>query len=579
MNIKEIKRVTVKIFTDWDENVGHLKWIWNLTKGFRKYIWGYLIISGFSMAISLSSSVAGKYAVDAATGFADGIFYKYLIVMAATTIISLIMNVVSNMFNSYVSEKYSFSLRAKMFNKIQRGNWFDVSKFHSGDIIVRINDDLNSIAGSIITLAPSVIVSGIQLLIVLSILLRYEPTLAIIGLIVGPLGFAVTVIFRKQYSKYEKKLRETRSEYQSFFQDVFSNLAITKVFQLEDYNIDRFEDTRSRRLSLVIKSSKVSAAMSSAMRIIYSGGYLLCFSYCAYLLSQNTSYANAGAIVNGTFTYGTMTLFLTLVNRIESSISSIGSLVPSLFSMLIAAKRVREVSEIEEEEYLEKNTEPKEVGVKVNNITFGYTEEVTVLNKVSFEIKPGKVVGLVGRSGTGKTTMIRLLLALTKPNDGSIEYIDENGTAEKASTASRRFISYVPQGNTLLTGTIRSNLAVSAPNVTEEAMWNALRIADADSFVKKLPEGLDTPISEKAGGISEGQAQRISIARAVLRDKPLLILDEATSALDEQTEAKICETISKEINKTCIIITHRSSMLKFCDNVIRINEEGNITLE
>jgi len=571
--------IVTQLFTNWDEIKGHLLWIWNLSKGFRKYVWGYLAISGVSMVISLGSSVASKYVVDAATGFAGGIFYKYLIVMAATTIVSLLMNAVSTLFNSYVSEKYSFSLMSEMFNKVQRGKWLEITKFHSADIIVRLTDDLSSISSSIITLIPSVIVAGIQLLIVLFVLLKYEPMLAIIGLVVGPLGFASTVIFRKKYLKYEKQLRETRSEYQSFFQDIFSNLAITKVFQLEDKNTARFEDVRSRRLGIVLNSSKIGVLMSSITRIIYSVGYLICFSYCAYLLSKNTSYDNAGAIMTGTFTYGTMTLFLSLVSRVQSSISSIGSIVPRLLSMYVSGKRVREVAEMGEENYVKKDSEPKRIGVKVRNLNFGYSDDTTVLHDISFDIPANKVYGLVGRSGTGKTTLIRLLLSLAKPNSGTIEYIDENGNSEEASTAVRRFISYVPQGNTLISGSIRSNLSISTNDVTEEQMWNALRIADAEKFVRKLPDGLDTPLSEKAGGISEGQAQRISIARAIIRNKPLLILDEATSALDEETEAKICESISREVDKTCIIITHRSSMLKYCDDVLRISEEGKLTID
>jgi len=576
MDYKEAKRLTKKALTNKGATLDLIKWIFALTKGVRRYIWAFLAISAASMGISLCTSVASKYAVDAATGYAGGVFYKYIIAMVITAVVSLILNAVSTRFNSYVSEKYSFTLKSEMFDRVQRGTWFDVSRFHSGDIIVRITDDISSIASNLITLIPSVIVASAQLVIVLYILLRYETTLALIGLVVGPTGFLASVLFRKKYTKYEKALKETDSEYHTFFQDVLSNVAITKVFQREDANNRTLEEIRDRRLDIVTKSSRVKVMMSSVMRIIYTGGYLLCFCYCAYLLSQNTTYENAGAIVKGTFTYGTMTLFLSLVSRVESSISSIGSMVPSLFSMMVCAKRIRDVSELEKEVYEPAETEPKSIGIKVNDLSFEYVDEITTLDRISFEIKPNRCVGLVGRSGTGKTTLVRLLLSLLKPNSGSITYIDENGNEEFASPASRRFISYVPQGNTLLSGTIRSNLAVSRENLSDDDMWNALRIADAEAFVRRLPDGLDTVLAEKAGGISEGQAQRIAIARAILRDKPLMIFDEATSALDEETEAKICEAISNEIDKTCIIITHRSSMLRYCDDVIRIGEDGKL---
>lgn len=272
-----------------------------------------------------------------------------------------------------------------------------------------------------------------------------------------------------------------------------------------------------------------------------------------------------------------MTLFLTLVGHVQGSIKSLGSVIPSMYSLVICAKRIREITEIEDEDYSEKATMPKSVSLKVSHVNFAYEDE-RILNDLNIIIPAHKYVGIVGSSGAGKTTFIRLMLSLITPDSGTMEYIDENNNVETVSPSSRRFISYVPQGNTLMSGTIRSNLLTGNKSATDDQMWKALEIADADEFVRNSPLQLDSVISEKAGGLSEGQAQRIAIARALLREKPILILDEATSALDEDTEARIFERITKQSDKTCFIITHRRSMLKYCDMIMEIDKSGKATL-
>ena len=323
-----------------------------------------------------------------------------------------------------------------------------------------------------------------------------------------------------------------------------------------------------------MKSSVLSSIMSSVMRLVYSLGYIVAFSWCAFRLSEATTYINSSGMEVATYTYGTMTLFLSLVGQVQGSIKMLGSVIPSMYSLVVCAKRIREITEIRDEDYSEKENMPETVSLKASHVNFTYDHE-TVLKDLDFEIPANKYIGIVGSSGAGKTTFIRLLLSLINPDSGTLEYVDQNSNAEIACPSSRRFISYVPQGNTLMSGTIRSNLLTGNKDATDEQMWKALELADADEFVRNTQLKLDHEISEKAGGLSEGQAQRISIARALLRDKPVLILDEATSALDEDTEAAIFERITKQKNKTCFIITHRRSMLRYCDMIMEIDKNGN----
>ena len=567
-----------QLLKNWDENKAHLIWLYNIGRGYKRYMWGFLFINLFSMVISLASSIAGKYVVDAATGYQSAFFTKYIIIMLSTSVVSILFSAASSMFSSYVHEKFAFSIKADMYDRVQRSIWHKLSKYHSGDLLSRLTSDIDTIASSIISLVPNLIVTGLQLMIVVVILLIYDPTLAMVGLVVGPIGLAAGLLYRKRYTQYQSKLRESQSAYYAFFQESLANIGVVKTFQLEDANNRHFQSIRDERMHLVMKSSVFGSIMSSVMRLVYSIGYIVAFSWCAYRLSTATTYINATGMDVATYTYGTMTLFLTLVGQVQGSIRSLGSVLPGLYSMLICAKRIREVTEIEAEAYDENREMPQKVSLRVDHVNFAY-ERRKVLNDLHFEIPAHKFVGIVGASGAGKTTFIRLLLSLIKPDSGTLEYIDENGSSEIVSPSSRRFISYVPQGNTLLSGTIRSNLLAGSKHATEAQMWQALETAGVAEFVREHPQGLDYVISEKARGLSEGQAQRISIARALLRDKPVLILDEATSALDETTETMILERLTKERNKTCFIITHRRSMLKYCDMVIEIGKNGEAVLK
>ena len=547
---------------EWKNNKDNVKWIITQGKGFRKYTIGFLIISFMSMVITLASSVAGKFVVDAATGYESDSFYKYILIMLGTTAVTILLSFFSALFTEYVGEKFAFSIRAEMFDKVQRSRWFDISRFHSADMLSRLTGDVNNLSSAIISIVPTAIVAFVELVIVAGILIYFDPVMALIGFVIGPLGAVAGTLYRRKYVKYRKELRESESEYYAFFQETLLNLPVTKAFQMEDGNASFFEKIRKNRLTLVMNSSRLGALMSVFMRIVYNLGYVVAFSWCAYRLSDPTT----------GYTYGTMTLFLSLVSVLQGTIRSLGSILPQMMSTVVSAKRLREITEVPAEEYTDKTDIPESVGLLMKDVTFAYDTE-NVLKSVSIRVNPSERVGIVGSSGAGKTTFIRLLLSLVEAQSGEVYYIAD-GVEEKISPASRRFISYVPQGNTLMSGTIRSNLLTADPHASDDEMWAALEIACADKFVRKCPQGLDTPLSEKAGGLSEGQAQRIAIARAVLRNRPVLIFDEATSALDESTEAKIFERLSAQTDKTCFIITHRRSMLRYCDSVFELDGEG-----
>ena len=547
-----------------DKNIKLFKWMVRITKPYVHYIIIILCISLVSMGISYASTIIGKYVVDDATkGAVD---FRNITLMCATTVISIIIGIFSSVLSSYINEKFSFNIRKRLFNDIQRSVWIKISKLHSGDLVTRLTSDVGGLADGLISLLPSTIITISRLLISFFILFYYDKAIAVIALILGPIGALCMLFFKESFKKYQTQLRESESEYRTFMQECLSDLTVIKTFMQEDINEKKMEEIKDKRLKLVIKSTQLSSIMGAVMKIVYSMGYVIAFCWGSYRIST------------GDITYGTLTVFITLVSQVQGSVSGLTGLFPQIYRMLISAERISDVTEMEKESYEGKTDIPEKVGLVLKKVSFAYDKEI-ILNDFSFTVKPGEKIGIVGSSGAGKTTLIRMLLALTTPQKGSIIYKLPD-TDETACPDSRRFISYVPQGNTLKTGTIAENVMVGKSEATDQMIQKALKMASADKFIDKLPDKLDTKISEGAVGISEGQAQRIAIARALISEKPMLILDEATSALDEKTESAVLKNITENLGTiTCFIITHRRSMLKYCDRVIEIDDNGRMVLQ
>lgn len=369
--------------------------------------------------------------------------------------------------------------------------------------------------------------------------------------------FASVVLGRKL--KYlTVKVQETESKYRSFMQESLANILIEKSFCLEDYSEERLTQLRDERIYWVFKKNRTNMFASAAMGLSFQLGYIVAFAWGAI------------CIANRTITYGTMTVFLQLVNRIQAPIVSLAQLVPRLISMLASAGRIIELQNLPREEYSGASIKQKNIGVKVDKISFGYTDEL-VFDDASIDFKPGEFTAIVGKSGIGKTTLVRLIMAFTNKMKGNIEFYNDAGETMQASPDARNFIAYVPQGNTLFSGSIKDNVLMGKKDATDEEVIEALKGAAAYDFVMDFPRGIDTVIGEKGVGISEGQAQRIAIARALVKKAPFLILDEATSSLDESTELSVLEGIRKwNPSPTCLLITHRRSVLQYCDREIQI---------
>lgn len=562
--MKDKLKKLLGIFKDWDANKGHIRWLAAQGRPYTKQLLMLLGVSALSLVLSMASTVVGKYVVDWAV--TDGKIGAYAIVMGAVTLATIGIGLLSQLINAYLSERMHMGLVADAFDRVQRGVWLKLSKFHTGDLMTRLTGDISTVSGGIISIVPDTILLILQLGMAFGILFYYDRMLALFALVLGPITAVCMIGFRQKYQQYQLKLRESESEYRSFMQERLENITVLKAFQLEDQNSAFMADLRARRMKTVMSSTRLTMWLSALLRFVFRLGYVVAFCWGAYRISQRE------------ITYGTMTVFLSLVSQVQSPMSEMAYLIPRAYGMLISAQRIREVCEVGGEDYAPRAGSPERVGVAMDKVTFGYGEE-DVLREITLAVEPGERVGIVGTSGVGKTTFIRLAMAIVSPQGGSVRFFGERGFSEDACPASRRFIAYVPQGNTLISGTIAKNLLSGRGDATEAEMWKSLEMADAAEFVRKLPDGLNTEIGEHASGLSEGQAQRIAIARALIRDRPLLILDEATSALDEKTEARVLEGISRDLDATCLIITHRRSMLKYCDKVLEIDAGGRVRMD
>nr|WP_297769552.1 ABC transporter ATP-binding protein [uncultured Butyrivibrio sp.] len=541
-----------------EDAIVYFKWCLNYTK---PYLPQLALLMGFDFLgtfMSVGMAIIGKKLIDKASiGDLSGL-WKIIIIYVAVILGSQLMGIISSLMAVVVYEKFGFGIRKKVYRRILDTCWIDISKYHTGDLMTRLTSDVSAVSDGIANTIPTILRLMVELLVTFCTLAYYDLRLAIFALLVAPIAMIASFWLGRKLKYLTVKVQQTESKYRSFMQESLANILIEKSFCLEDYSEQRLTQLRDERIYWVFKRNRTNMYASAAMGLSFQLGYIVAFAWGAI------------CIANKTITYGTMTVFLQLVNRIQAPIVSLAQLIPKIISMLASAGRIIELQDLPKEKYLGKSITPEKIGVKVETISFGYTEEL-VFEDASIDFKPGEFTAIVGKSGIGKTTLVRLIMAFTDKMKGNIEFYNEKGESIEASPDARQFIAYVPQGNTLFSGSIRDNIRMGKKDATDEEIVEALESAAAYDFIKEFPKGIDTIIGEKGVGISEGQAQRIAIARALVKKAPFLILDEATSSLDESTELRVLEGIRKwNPSPTCLLITHRRSVLQYCDREIQI---------
>lgn len=554
-----------KLWADRDNQYRYFRWLMSYSKPYIGKIALMMGINLVSTLISLWMVTISKRIIDNATE--GNQFLTLVLVYVGLMVTMQVIGVVSYLLATMMNEKFSFGIRKQIYDKIINSCWLDVKKYHTGDLMTRLTSDAGNIADGIINTIPGIIQLGIELLLVFFTLFSYSKLLAVLAVLIAPVAALSCWWLGKKLKKLQVKVQESEAAYRSFIQESLANLLVVKAFANEGYYVEKLSELREQRFFWVFKRAKMGMASSTVMSMAFQIGYIAAFAYGALQISKNL------------ITYGTMSVFLTLVNRVQSPVMGLAQQVPKVVSVLASAGRVMELQTIPLEKKLEEHIRGQEIGVRMNQVSFGYTDE-PVFENVSLDIKPGEFVAIIGESGIGKTTLIRIIMSFMSSVQGQVTFYNSAGEMEPSNAGTREFISYVPQGNTLFSGTVRENIQIGNLNATEKEMWEALELSSGYEFVKELPKGLDTVIGERGHGLSEGQAQRIAIARAFVRRAPILILDEATSALDEKTEQRVIKGLQALTPRpTCLIITHRKSILQYCDREIKIEDKALVSEE
>ena len=553
------------------------KWLFKYIANYKKEVVLYVIIGVFGICMGLGSSVASKYLIDAVI---DPLKDKETIITSAAMVIGMavtqiLINSATSRLTTVVGTRINNSIRSNIYENIVLSYWEEINKYHSGDLVNRLEGDVNVVANSVISFVPNVFTRVAQFVGCLAIVLYYDPAMAVFALMSAPFLLISSRFTTKMMRKFSLESREVNGKILSFGEESMQNLQTIKAFDLTRTYTNNFKTLLEHYRKLKLDYDKFSIILTICMSLVGLLVSYSCYGWGVYRLWQ------------GAITYGTMTLFLQISGKLTSAFSMLVSLGPSAISIATAAGRVMEVTTLPSEEdkdgekaqALFEKAKEKGVEVKAENVTYTYKDgKSAVINNADFVVSPGETIALIGPSGMGKTTLLRLILGLVEPDSGDIKM--RVGDEEiKISDSTRRFCSYVPQGNTIFSGTIAENLRLVKEDATDEEIENALKIADAWSFVSVLPLGINTVIGERGVNFSEGQVQRLSIARAVLHEAFVLVMDEATSALDTETEKKVLANLMESNPlRTCIITTHRPSMLQYCNRIYKINDDGSVEL-
>ena len=556
------KKIQKKLNMENPEQVKHeCKWLWSRIRKYHRSVLAVGALALLGTVMSLVSSVASKYLIDAVTGYGADMIVGAALMMVATMLGGLLLQAFSSRVSAHVHVHVRNQMQHKTYGRILRASWEKLDGFRSGDLLSRLNADINTVADGIIGFLPSLVSTGVKFVGAFCIILYFDPMMALIALAGAPVTMLASRYLMRRLRRHSLVMKELDSEIMSFQEDSLRNLTSIKAFAAVDRYRQEMGKVQDHYADAYLSFNSFRIGMSTLLSLVGMTVTAACFGWGVYQLWS------------GAITYGSMTMFLHLAGVLRSSFSSLVSLAQQGISMTTSAGRILAVEELpRENDKISEGLEQEEtVDISLKQVYFRYHDGDTLLHPFDFNACDGDQVAIMGPSGEGKTTLLRILLGLVEPCSGKAELIGSSGKSYTINAGTRSLFAYVPQENSIFTGSIAHNLRIVAPDATEEEMEQALKVACAWEFVQQFPEGLHHPLHAGGRGVSEGQAQRLAIARALLRKAPVLLLDEATSGLDVATERRLMDNLRRSgMVRTCILVTHRPGSAEFCNRAYEI---------
>ena len=552
-------------------------WIYQYGRRYWKSMILYTLLGVMGSCVSLASSLISKDLVDIITGHQTGRLLSTFAAMIGFAIANLLVSQASGYASTFISLKVDSEIKNDIFAKMLVTDWESLTEYHTGDLVTRWSSDASNISNGILNWVPNLIIYTFRFISALAVVLYYDPTFALFALLGIPFSALMSRPLLRRMRNNNQKSAAMNAKMYGFNQEAFSNIQTIKAFDLIRLYAERLRGLQREYLTMKLEFQKMSMATSILLSIVGLVVSYSCYGFGIY------------RVWSGAISYGTMTMFLSLSGSLTGTLNQLVSLVPTAVSLTTSAGRLMDILDMPKEDFSDADqveqfagqNQSDGIGIVFSGVSYAYHNGKQVFCGADFLARPKEIVALVGPSGEGKTTMLRLMLGLLHPQEGERILIGEtDGEKIAVDPSARRLFSYVPQGNTMFSGTIAENMRNVRPEASDEEICEVLKAACAWEFVEKLPDGIYSMVGERGGGFSEGQAQRLSIARALLRRSPILLLDEATSALDVATERRVLRNIMSTTEpRTCIVTTHRPTVLSICQKVYRIREQKCVQMQ
>ena len=542
-----------------------LKWLYDTNK---KYLGWIVLLAFFAGAVSVSFillALVSQQIIDLVTGTGVGSLKLWCLVLIGIIVLQAVLNILNANLQIRVVTKFEMNLRQNLFQLLLEKQYAQIKQIHSGEILNRFTSDIDIIVSGMVNLIPQVISILTKLIAGLAVLFMMDWKFTLVILVVGILVVLSSRLYSRKFKYLHKEVQSTNGKVRSFLQECVENIIVIKSFVNEKPILEQLNRYQEKNYEIRKKRTAVSNIANTAVYVLFSGGYYTALVWGALRIADNQ------------MTFGTLTAFLQIINQIKAPFRSMSGLLPQYYSMTASAERIMEFQELYEEQIkrtiMDVSTFYQEMrAIELKNAVFAYEDEEMVLQGADLRIEKGEFVAIVGLSGAGKSTLFKLLLSLEQLKSGKF-YFDTIKGRVPIDAGARPLFSYVPQGNLILSGSIRENIAFGESNVSQKEIEEAAKTACILEEIKTFPEGFDSRIGEHGIGLSEGQAQRIAIARAVLSKAPILLLDECTSALDSETEAKLLGNLRKLKGKTILCVSHKDATIQSCDRIVRLNNK------